>query len=442
MVGLSFMTPQYARAVEILGAVRSQVPGAVFFAGGAHPSALPEDTVRELGLDFVVVGEGELPVAEFASSGGERSSLGKVPGVVWKTGGGSVARTDPRAPIQDLDELPLPARDLMDQSWYMSPPGFVRGEWLQRPATIIMSRGCPNRCTFCGAKAVHGRRVRRRSVENVIQELVHLKDVYGVDGFWVLDDTFTLDPVWVRRLCEAILREQLQFKWGTQTRVDALDLPTLEALREAGCVQLDFGVESGSPRVLRRLKKAAKPEEVRHAFSLARTVGLRRMASFMVGNPDETLADLETTLQFAREIAPDYVLVTYTTPYPGTELYDEARARGWLDETVRFGPDWNLDNFRRPPVMTAAIAREDLVSFRRRFQNAFWWSNYALYLKRPGFLLRGLAVALLYPAGLLRALVLLARTRNVDGFFGDLKALYRLSSWGGSHAVTQECNVP
>jgi anaerobic magnesium-protoporphyrin IX monomethyl ester cyclase len=437
MVGLGLMTPQYSRARMILRAIRGRLPQANFFAGGPHPSALPRETVRDLALDFAVVGEGEVTVAEAARAIERGAALDSVSGIVYRGVDDGLVWTGPREHIGDLDSLPLPARDLLDQSWYMMPPGFVRGEWLDRPATVIMTRGCPNRCTFCGAKAVHGRRIRRRSVGNALQELIHLKETYGVDGFWVLDDTFTLDPEWVRSLCSAIIANGLRFRWGTQTRVDALDPPTLEALREAGCVQLDFGVESGSSRVLRRLKKAAKPEQVVRAFSLARTAGLRRMASFMVGNPDETMEDLEETLRFAKRISPDYVLVTYTTPYPGTELYEEAKARGWLDPLAPFGRDWNLDNFRRPPVMEASLPREALVAFRRRFQNSFWWTNYSLYLRRPGFVLRGLAVAAHYPGRLLRAFGLLLRTRNVDGFFGDLKALYRLWAWRGS-ALSRE----
>jgi anaerobic magnesium-protoporphyrin IX monomethyl ester cyclase len=438
MVGLSFMTPQYSRAAAILGALQSRLPHALYFAGGPHPSALPEETLTDLGLDFVVVGEGEFTTMEVAASGGRRETLETIRGIVFTQGDGQLSRTPRRGPITDLDALPLPARELLDQRWYMSPPGFIRGEWLDRPATVIMSRGCPSSCTFCGARLVHGKRVRYRSVENVIAELVHLKETYGVDGFWVLDDTFTLNPSWVQELCASLIKEGLRFKWGTQTRVDVLDLPTLEALREAGCVQLDFGVESGSLRVLRRLKKATRPEQVKNALSLARKAGLRRMTSFMVGNPGETMEDLEATLLFAKEISPDYVLVTYTTPYPGSEMYAEARAKGWIDDALPFGQAWNLDNFRQPPVMEASLPKQTLVTFRRRFQNSFWWTNYSLYFKQPAFLRQAITAVLGQPLGFIRAVGLLIRSRNIDGFFGDIKALYRSWAWDSSRTARKK----
>ncbi len=407
LVGLSFLTMTVVRARELVAALRARLPGVPIMAGGPHATAEPRRTLTDLGVDIVVRGEGEVTACEVA----ERLDLGDpvdgLPGVLTAAGEGP-----PRPAIPDIDGLPLPARDLCDFERYLSPPGLIRGWASARHVSVLASRGCRYRCTFCASHLQLGRVFRVRSVDDVLAELDTLVERWAIRGVYWVDDIFTGDKPWVRALCRALARRPYRLEWGCQSRVESVDRETLSLMRDAGCVQVDFGVESGSKAVLRRMKKGTTWNSVVAAFDLAHDVGLRTGASFILGSPGETESDVRETLALAERITSDWTVFFFSTPYPGTELWGELRGAGLDAALPDYGPAWN-NRQSRTPFRTGGLDPDALARWRRTAQNRFFRRNY-LHSRNMPFAARLAAGALRRPSLIRDAARVVARGGRLD----------------------------
>ncbi|MBN2054876.1 B12-binding domain-containing radical SAM protein [bacterium] len=416
LAGISIMTTQVRRARELATAIREHAPRAVIIGGGIHPTALPEWSLRNLDLDYAVIGEGEHTVVELCrilDSGGDPAS---VAGIAFLDAAGICRRTPPRQYITDLDELPLPARDLLDFERYLRPPGNIRGVFLRRATAIMCGRGCPFSCTFCASHRIFGRAVRLRSIDNVLDELGHLVRRHAIDGFWLLDDTLLEDHDWTTAFCRRLREKGYHLTWGCQGHVRRIREPVLREMKAAGCVQIEFGVESGSPRILRRLRKGTDPDDIKRAFMIARRVGLRTLANFMIGNPDETEDDLEMTFRLAKVIRPDHVVATFTTPLPGSTLYEEAIARGWIETGEDFSGGWVIRQTENPAVRIS-LDPSVMKRFRTKFDNHFFLTNHLDYLLQPELVLDIGRAILRNPGPYLAGFLMAIRTKRLSHFF-------------------------
>ncbi len=369
LVGLSFLTMTYGRARALARGLRAQLD-APLMIGGPHVTAEPERSLRDLGADVAVVGEGErtaVAVARRLAAGGDPSDIA---GVVTPRGRGPA-----REPIADLDELSLPARDLIDHERYLSSPGLIRGWASSRHASVMAGRGCRYRCTFCASHLQLGRDLRMRSVADVLAELDHLVARYRVRGVYWVDDIFTGDKPWVRRFCAALAERPYRLEWGCQSRVEAIDPDLLDRMRAAGCCQIDFGVESGATDVLRRMKKGTTPRSVMRAFEMVRSAGVRAGASFIIGSPGETAEDIQTTIDLSERIAADWTVFFFSTPYPGSDLWQEVREASLGDELPAYGEDWNNRRSQRP-LCPGSLPVGELIRYRASAQNRHFARNY------------------------------------------------------------------
>lgn len=425
LVGLTLMTPYYRKADAIVRRIRKHLPGTVICAGGIHPSALPERTVRELGggLDFVVVGEGELTLAKVASAMEAGGKDIAIPGTVYNRDGRIV--NNGRAPVcEDLDILPFPARDLLDIEKYMTPPGPIKGIPLSRTTNLISSRGCPAACIYCGNQVLFDRRVRRRSVDNVISELEELVTKYEIKGFNFVDDTFMLNHNhWVDEFCHKLIDKRWNLKWVCSTRANLVTDELVPLMYEAGCRQYEIGVESGSDRILRLMKKGLTTEQIARGYEIARRNGMRRMASFMIGFPTETEEDIRMTGQFAKKIKPDFASFFFLTPYPGTELYQMALNEGWVPKDHEFGEEWTIRQ-SETPLMAVEFTPEQLKKFRAKLQNAFFFRNYVSSMNIP-FTALMIWALLSSPRLFFEAIKLLLRTKRFDYLAESALKAYR-----------------
>ena len=332
-LGFTLMTPQYAEFLALARRFRPALPGATVIAGGAHPSALPEETLRDGAVDVAVQGEAEstavplfaalergqgLEGAVFASG----RSLEDVPGVAFLDSAGSFHARPPAEPVRDLDGVPVPPFDLMRPAAY---PGRLRG---RRMAYVLASRGCPFHCLYCQRGPASGRRFRPRSPENVLCEIRRLHDDCGLSAFQFADDIFTLQRERTLALCAGIEALPYSARWICETRADCLDEGLLAAMKRAGCVSIDIGVESGSEMILERLRKKISKERVRRAFRDCHRVGMPTRAFFMLGTPWETRETVRETIEFAREVKPTVSVFFLAMPYPGTELREAFVAAG------------------------------------------------------------------------------------------------------------------
>lgn len=425
LIGFSVLTATYDQVREMVGVFRQELPKTIICAGGIHPTALPEKTLEELNLDFVVFGEGEYTLREACERLEKGRSLEKVKGVVFKKRG-KIVKNQPRELIANLDEVPFPARDLLDAENYLLPPGYIRSHLLARCLTVYTSRGCPFLCSFCASHLLFGRKIRRRTVENVLVELKMLKEKNKIDGVFFLDDTFTVDKNWVLNFCQKMKSENLGLIWGCQTRTTTVDEELLTRVKEAGCVQIDFGVESGSQGVLASLKKGQTPKDIKRAFRLAQKVGLRTFATVMVGSPEEKTADIKKTEKLLKEISPAYTHISFCTPLPGTELYEQVQKKGWVGPS--FGNNWDFIKTNLP-IMAINFSPKEMVAIRASLYNSFFWGNYRYFFEPRNlpFFLAVVWVVMLHPKKLFKAFWQFLTTKNIEDLIHAFLHLYHQS---------------
>jgi radical SAM superfamily enzyme YgiQ (UPF0313 family) len=334
VVGVTSMTAAYPIARQVIADVRAARPTATIVLGGAHGTALPERTLEENpGLDVVVIGEGERTLCELVRAVGAGGDRDAVAGIAWR-GPDGLRRTPPRGFIDDLDSIPFPARDLVPLSLYNrqhASRGFSRK--YMRIAELVTTRGCPHRCIFCASHICTGRKLRARSVANVLAEVDDCVARYGVTHFSIEDDAFTFHRDNALALCAGFAARGLT--WNCNARVDNVDRELLQVAARSGCLKVSFGVESGSPRILAKTRKGITVDEVRAAVREARAAGIRFVeCTFLLGaHPDETPEDIVATQALIRELHADLTSLCVTCPYPGTEYARILQDRGL--ETVR-----------------------------------------------------------------------------------------------------------
>ena len=308
--------------------VKRLLPECRIICYGVHATALPEDTLAG-GADFAIVGEPEPTAVElFDLLAGARDDPGGIAGLAFRREG-DVVRTGSRTPVDDLDSLPLPDRDLIDNQSYRLPR---KG----RPFTLVeVSRGCPYHCIFCTAPLYHGSAWRARSPGGIVREVDSVVKRYGIREFLFLSDTFNLREPWVLDLCEEILSSGLRIGWVCNSRCDDFSERQARAMKEAGCWLVSFGIESGSDEILAGAQKKASVKAAGRAVAKAKRAGLETVGYFLFGLPGETRETMRETAALARKIDPDYAHFFVATPFPGTPFFDQAAREGWLRST-----DW------------------------------------------------------------------------------------------------------
>jgi len=321
VVGLSVTTPFMPEAAT-LAKLSKEVCGdkTLVVFGGPHATALPERTLAECAhLDAVVVGEGERTLVELV----ERGPRDDVAGSCFRKDGGCV-RTAPRAPERDLDALGPPPYDLFDMAHYTARDRWLI-RWLPLRATNLRtSRGCPNTCHFCAGHLVSGLGVRFHSVGYVVEQMRLVVERFGVEAIHFEDDTIGASRPRLLELCGAIRQAGLhrRVRWDALLRANQADAEVLREMKAAGCIQVEFGFESGSDAMLRNLNKNTTVEMNLRAARLAHEAGLRIYADIMVGLPGETEDDLRATLRFVRQTRPEVISFARLYPLPGTAIYN------------------------------------------------------------------------------------------------------------------------
>ncbi|HKQ97194.1 MAG TPA: radical SAM protein, partial [Candidatus Polarisedimenticolia bacterium] len=331
LVGVSAFTFNRHEAMRVAALARAANPDALVVAGGPHATHLPEAVLGAYpAVDLVVRGEGEetlLEIARRAAAGAPLrgaaagATLAAIPGITWRDGARLLANPD-RAVIQDLDRLPHPAAD----------PAIVGIEADAQFEFIITSRGCPAACTFCSSPEFWGRGLRFRSASHMLDEVRLLREKHGVVYLSVRDDTFTVNKKRVIDFCRGLVDARIDLLWDCQSRVNIVDEERLVWMRRAGCTHIQYGVESGSPRMLERLNKGIRLDEIRAASALTRKVGLGLSIYLITGIDSENDDDLRSTLDLIDAIRPHDGLVSPLTVYPGTGLYEQAKRKFGLGD--------------------------------------------------------------------------------------------------------------
>jgi len=307
IIGFSVTNPNRWNAMECAAAAKKIMPGVTIVFGGPAPTFLSDhlfDTCPE--IDFIVTGEGEFTFLELVKTLGKENRAGcdQVNGLIFKKTTG-LFKTPPRQPVESLDTLVHPSTYFIYQH-------------------LSMTRGCPGKCTFCGSPEFWANStVRCHSPSWFANEIENLAD-NGVSHFYISDDTFTMDKQRVIAFCNLIIKKGLSITWNAISRVDYIDEDILYAMRKAGCVQLSFGVESGSDKIRKRLGKPIKREKIISAFSLTASYGILPRAYFIYGSPGETDQTIKESIDLLKIIKPLGAIFYLLVIYPGTRLYQHA----------------------------------------------------------------------------------------------------------------------
>lgn len=353
IVGITATSPMMTHGKALAKQIKKINPQAVIVFGGSHPSALPESTLDDKNIDVVVRGEGEVTVFKLVEAIERGGSLETIPGVSYKLSG-KIVHNPNRELIQDIDTIPYPARDLLMQERFTK--RFYR-MFGQRSAWVLSSRGCPFQCSYCASKCVWGRKWRARSPQNIIGEIEELIDKYGINRVDFADDTFTVSKNRILSFCELLKKNKIGISWGCNVHANTIDKEMLEAMKATGCKEIWIGVESGSPRILKELKKGTDIAKIREAFKVSKEVGLPRRAYLMIGSPSENLETIRETEALIDEIKPDYAGFTILTPFPGCELYAHARKMGFIPDDV----DWSaIEIYNKATMPTEYLSKEEL----------------------------------------------------------------------------------
>jgi len=322
LVGITGVTMTFPAAARILKVCKQFDPSITTVMGGQHATFAADDAFRRAPwIDIVVAGEGDATVVELASALDKGADIGEVAGLYIHRNGTAI-KTAPRPLIDNLDGLPVPARHLLPLSRYHA---------LGAACSVISSRGCPYGCIFCTTPRMYGRKVRFRQPVLVVDEIEVMHREYGFNQINMVDDTFTLNRPHATELCRELIRRRLPITWSVFSRVDTMTPELLSLMHEAGCTCMLFGVESGNEEVLRNIKKGITPEKVRNGVKMATEAGIGSFASFILGLPGETPETARETLAFAIDLAERWGTqfgFHYLSPFPGTELFDQAREMG------------------------------------------------------------------------------------------------------------------
>ncbi|MFH1413987.1 MAG: radical SAM protein [Candidatus Omnitrophota bacterium] len=326
MVVIECSTPSIDYDLATAKALKEKLPNLFTVLLGSHPTFFHKEILEENPfVDGICRGEFEYTLRDLALSLSKNRDISKVDGLSWRDASG--IHFNPQRPlVDDLDEIPFPDRDIVKIEPYQTAHyGGLKG------TSVCTSRGCPYGCTYClWPNTMYGKKFRARSPENVVEELQQLEEKYDVKEIYFDDDTINFNKARLIKICQLIRERGIKLKWFCQARVDKVDEELLKEMKAAGCYNIFFGVESGSQRIIDKIKKGIKLEDAQRAFALCRKLGIKTQAFFLLGIPGETQAEMKQTVEFAKSLKPSSAQFAIVVPHPGTKLYEECKSNGWL----------------------------------------------------------------------------------------------------------------
>lgn len=329
VVGITAMTFTLIDVFKTVRTVRRVMPKARIVLGGPHVHLYPNETIRHSEVDFLVQGEGEVAFLQLLNNFDNAAAWPNIKGLVYKDERSQIINNGIAATTENLDELGMPARHLLNVGDYTSLLG--RDNVI---TTMFTSRGCPYRCTFCDrpySPVLSG--FRWRSAKHVADEMETCLSL-GINEAFIYDDTFTVRRDRVFELCDEIEKRRIKFRWDVRAHVNTMTPDLLRRMKQAGCDRIHYGVECGNDRMLKVIKKNATVAKVRDVVGETKKVGMEVLCYFIIGQQTETASDIADTLALARALDPNYAHFTIFCPYPGTEIYFQGLKSGVIRNDV------------------------------------------------------------------------------------------------------------
>lgn len=332
VVGITSDSLAFQKAIEIAQIIKELNKDTLVVIGGPHASVLPACPLNYDCFDISVYGEGERTAAELWDKIEKGESWEDVEGIAFRGRDGIIINPS-RALIENLDELPFPARDLFPMDKYDGESDLS----VIPVYSVSTSRGCPFSCAFCSNNVVFGKKYRFRSAKSVVDEIELLIKKYNARGIYFREDLFTVNKKRVIETCHEIKVRGLKLKWECEARVDTVDEEMLSVMKEAGCELVWCGVESGSQETLDRLSKGITVAQVRQAYNLFRKIGIRAGASYIIGVPGETIDDIHETISFAEELKSAFADFNIFMAYPTSPLYEYVKQNKLYEVEIGHG---------------------------------------------------------------------------------------------------------
>ena len=386
---ISTTTIVFSKAISLAEHLKRETPETPIVIGGPHISGNPLESMQYECFDAGVFGEGEVSLFELLKAYGEKRSLQGIDGVVYRENGEPVMNS-PRKYIEDMDELPLPARDLLPSLKYYLPPPL---NYRDKPcATIITTRGCPYGCTFCDHNTF-GRKYRMRSAENIVGEINHLIENYSVKEIAFVDDTFNINDKRLDRLFSLMRDNSIKLPWTCMARINTASYEQLKSMKEAGCWHISFGIESGNKDIIKLIKKGIDLDYARKVIGWCKELGIYTKGFFIIGHPGETKETIEDTIKYALTVPFTDVVVTLNTPIPGSWNFDNINKFGQM-ATV----DWSKHNMWIPVFIPNGLTEEYLKEQHSRFIKKFYFRpsiilKHLLQIRKPSEIKRFITMA-------------------------------------------------
>jgi len=320
LVGITSLTPQYPKALEI--AKSAKALGLSVVMGGYHATFQDKEVLLTGLVDYVIRGEGEYTLVDLVDRLASKKPVDDVSGISFMDRE-TLVRTPPAPVISELDGLPLPARDLLPMERYTT---MFEG---RKATSLITSRGCPFNCSFCASSKFAGRKWRTRSIGSVIDEIEHLRNEYHYNAFTLMDDNFTLSPKRVIDFADQLIKRGLDVIWWCFSRVDTIvkNEHMVKKMAEAGARSVFLGIESSDQEILDGYHKRITIDQIYRARDILRSYKIKTWGSFIIGGIDETKRMINRTIRLARRLNPDTAQFSILTPYPGTELFKAVKDR-------------------------------------------------------------------------------------------------------------------
>ncbi len=309
IIGITSVTANFHKAQQIAKSIRHNF-SLFIVLGGVHATFTYHELSQHPEFDAYIIGEGEYTMLELINAIENNIGLSNIKGLAY-TIEGNIYYNKQRPLVDNLDTIPFPARHLINMDQYTSHKGS---------ALLISTRGCPYSCIFCSTSKLHGNRYRVRSVDNVIREIGLILEEYAPKSLSFADDNFTFNRLRVKNLCDAILAHGYDTPWSCSARVDNVDEELLNIMKNSGCDEIFFGIESGSQDILNTAKKGFQIKYAENALKLAKKFNIKTVASFILGLPTENNRTIRETIKFAKRIDADSYIFGFATPFPGTEL--------------------------------------------------------------------------------------------------------------------------
>lgn len=379
IVAITMPTPAYLHGLETAYRAKKVNGDTWVVVGGPHPSAFARETVLEKDVDFAVSGEGEMAFTHLVRTLERGGDLKQIGGVAFQLDDDAVHYNSRKTLIDNLDDIPFPARDLLPMDRYViTGPKRTTG---RRGGNMITSRGCPYDCTFCESKVLWTRATRLRSVENIVDEIQECNQRYGIGEINFHDDILPMKRDRTLELCKEIRKRKLDVNWVCMSRANFVWDDVMLEMRKAGCKKIMFGFESGSNEILKIIKKKATIEQAREAVKICRRARIKVMGSFMIGNVGENEETVRQTIDFAKELDLDTASFFVAMPYLGTELFQQAKAKGYLQNEIQW-KDFAVLGSSNPPMVLPDLPPQRLLELQAQAIREF-------YL-RPSYMVRKL----------------------------------------------------